>query len=287
MSCWIREISQRSWHFANPRLRPRAWSCWSVWIGRSLVLAWTVSLLQAAEALPRRFIFPDDTFAFNNELEWEYRPNPTNGELEPTPRVPPPTFSLRCFTIARSARQFYENARFAPEEPKATPASYRFWIRRVFHSDPRKKGALGNKVVIPGYANLRDFSADNAELLKSESGGAWRSFVQRGNWRMVFPFSRCNQERTAQRLARKVQEDRLAVLHLVRLPSWKLNHAMLLTEVEVKADQFEFTAYDPNQSDAPIRVTYDRAARQFYLPRTIYFAGGRVNVYEVYWSCLF
>lgn len=280
-------MSLRSWPLANPGLQRRVWSRLCLLIGRSVLLAWTVWLLQAGEAWPRRFAFPADTFAFNNELEWEYRPNPTTGELEPTPRVPPPTFSLRCFAIARSARQFFENARFAPEEPKATPASYRFWVRRILHSDPRKKGALAEKVVIPGYASLREFSGDNAELLKSESGGAWRSFVQRGNWRMVFPFSRWHQERTAERLAKKIQEDRPAVLHLVRLPSWKLNHAMLLTSVEVTANGFEFTAYDPNQCDTPIRVSYDRAARQFYLPRTIYFAGGRVNVYEVYRNWLF
>ena len=40
--------------------------------------------------------------------------------------------------------------------------------------------------------------------------------------------------------------------------------------------------YDPNAPDAPVQLAFDAGTRTFLLERNAYFAGGRVDVYEIY-----
>ena len=44
----------------------------------------------------------------------------------------------------------------------------------------------------------------------------------------------------------------------------------------------QFQAYDPNIPAHPVELIYQRADRTFYFPRTHYWAGGKLNVIEVY-----
>lgn len=234
------------------------------------------------EAGVRQFQFATDTFSYVNELTFDYALNPATGRMIERPREPRPSFTLRCFAVSRTARQMFQHARFEPGEPKASHASYRHLIRRLMARSPRLEARSTNKLVIPGYANLREFSTDYEALLKAESGKAWRSFVQRGNWRMVFPFSRRHQQATAEQLARALDQGRPPVVHLVCFPSLALNHAVLLFDVEETQTGLEFAAYDPNDSEHPVRLVFDRDKRQFHFPPTRYFLGGTVNVYEIY-----
>src|SRR3954466_8977707 len=66
----------------------------------------------------RKFDFQHDTFAFPNELLWIYEFD-SNGKWVSHKRDPKPSYWLRCFVLARSAKQFFVNARFAPEAPAA------------------------------------------------------------------------------------------------------------------------------------------------------------------------
>jgi hypothetical protein len=66
-----------------------------------------------------------------------------------------------------------------------------------------------------------------------------------------------------------------------------LNHVILLYDARETAEGFEFDAYDPNRADAPVPLRYSRASRAFYFPATHYFAGGPVNVYEIYRGLLY
>jgi hypothetical protein len=129
---------------------------------------------------------------------------------------------------------------------------------------------------------LREFSGDHEALLKEEMGSALESYFQRGNWRMVFPFSERHQEKLALRLAAALQGGRPAIVHVVRFPSLTINHAILLFAVEMRGPDLLFSAYDPNDPAMPTLLRYDSSARRFLLPETSYFAGGRVDVYEVY-----
>src|SRR5438067_8713701 len=83
-----------------------------------------------------RFDFQRDTFAFPNELRWEYFYD-ANGKWTTRNREPKPSYSQHCFVLARSTRQFFLNARFAPQKPLPGEHTYRQLIRRVVSTDPR------------------------------------------------------------------------------------------------------------------------------------------------------
>src|SRR5687768_12197762 len=85
----------------------------------------------------RHFIFEQDTFAYANELVWEYRFD-DNGKWTYRSREPKPDYTHRCFVVARAAKQFFRNARFDPALPKADSATCRTRIREVVSVSPRK-----------------------------------------------------------------------------------------------------------------------------------------------------
>lgn len=230
----------------------------------------------------RPFHFPRDSFAFANELEWDYTFNPATGKMNHRPRQPKPQFAQRCFPVVLTARKFYYHARFDPALPRCGANEYQRLVREVVARSQRVPSPEAKRVVIPGYQGLFDFSRDHEALLKSACGGKWRSYVQRGNWRMIFPFSRAGQEAAARQLSAGVERQQAPIIHLVTFPSLALNHVMLLYAVEDTGTELRFLAYDPNTPGQPARLIFHRATRAFELPRNAYFQGGPVNVYEIY-----
>jgi hypothetical protein len=55
-------------------------------------------------AVRRRFEFERDTFAFPNELVWEYHFDEATGTTGAARRVPAPDYVHRCFVLVRAAR---------------------------------------------------------------------------------------------------------------------------------------------------------------------------------------
>jgi hypothetical protein len=253
----------------------------------SVLLAGCASSSHApAAAGDRAFVFAEDTFAYPNELVWEYGFD-EEGNWSSRRRDPPPTYSHHCFVVARAARQFFEHARFDPSRGKVAAEEYRELVRRVVRSNPRRRAGEEERIVIPGFANLREFSRAHEALLKAECGGAWQSYWQRGHWRMVAPFSRRHQVRMAEQLVRGLEQNRPPVVHLVCFPALSINHAVVLIGVEPTPRGLAFSVYDPNLPEHPSVMYFDRAAGGFELPPTSYFSGGKINVYEVYHSCLY
>src|SRR5579859_6660646 len=233
----------------------------------------------------RPFNFQKDTFAYANELVWEYHFD-QQGRWTSRPRRPKPDYTHHCFVVARSARQFFEHARFDPTQPVADSATYRRLVRQVISISPRRVLPDSQKIVIPGYADLRAFSQAWEGLLKAECGGAWQSYFQRGHWRMIMPLSRHHQEKMARQLAADLKADRPPVVHLVRFPQLTINHAVVLFDAAEDEKEIRFSVYDPNKPEKPALLTYDRASRTFNFPANDYFPGGRVDVYEIYRGCL-
>jgi len=229
----------------------------------------------------RPFNYQTDTFSYANGLVWEYHYD-ANGKWVHNRREPEPDYHQHCFVVARSARQFFENATFDPNRPVADEKTYRYLIRKVVSVDPTHPLPDSDKIVIPGYANLREFSAAQEHLLKHECGGAWQSYVQRGHWRMIFPFSRAHQQSTAERLLADLKENRPPVVHVVRFPELLINHAVLVFDANESPKEIVFSIYDPNKTDGPRELNYDRATRTFNFASNDYFSGGRVDVYEIY-----
>lgn len=232
---------------------------------------------------PRRFEFERDSFAFANELHWAYEFDRTTGETKFRKRDPAPTYGHRCFVVTRAARQFLYHARFDASLPRVSDAAfYRQRIREVVARSPREKCLPDDEVVFPGFASLREFSRTYEAVLKAECGGAWRSYVLRSHWRMVFPISREHQGRTAASLLQEIQRGASPIVHLVVFPKLTINHGMILFSADERTEEITFHAYDPNQPDKPTHLAFNRATQTFALPANQYWAGGPLNVIEIY-----
>jgi hypothetical protein len=153
-------------------------------------------------------------------------------------------------------------------------------VHEVLATDPRRPPAT--RIPIPGYPDLHTFSAAYPEMIQQALGGWWRSYFQRGNWRMIFPFGRSHQVATADRLRAALAADRPPVVHVLRYPRRTINHLVLVYAVEEHPAEIRFLAYDPNDSSRPFVLTWDRAAKTFAFEPTGYFRGGPVKAYEVY-----
>jgi hypothetical protein len=234
------------------------------------------------QSFSRPFVFGQDTFAYANELVWEYDFDDATGKTSHHTRVPPPQYTHHCFVVARAAKQFFQNARFDPAQPRADEKTYRDLIRHVLSVSPRQALSDDRRTIIPGYTNLSAFSRDWEHLLKQEAGGAWQSYFQRGHWRMIFPLSRAHQNRMARQLLDSVRRNRPVVVHVVRFPSLAINHSIIVYDARESAEQITFEVYDPNDPTRPSSLVFNGANGRFTLPRNGYFTGGRVDAYEIY-----
>src|SRR6266571_3723180 len=139
-------------------------SCvWLIFLAGLLLSGCASSRPSAAGS--RHFMFEQDTFAYANELVWEYRFD-EHGKWTHRLREPKSDYTHHCFVVARSAKQFFQNARFAPALPKADSATYRSRIREVVTANARNGLPEEEKIIIPGYPNLRAFSQEQEGLLK-------------------------------------------------------------------------------------------------------------------------
>ncbi len=237
----------------------------------------------AACRVPPRFEFQRDSFAFANELVWEYRFDAASGKTTTARRVPKPDYTHHCFVLARAARQFLYHSRFDKNLlPCDDDRIYGKKIREVVSRNPRTPCAAGEEVIFPGYASLHEFSQAREAILKAECGGAWQSYVLRSHWRMIFPISRAHQIRTAESLMTAIGQGIAPVVHLVCFPRLTINHGVLLFSAEETAAGFRFQAYDPNYPGAPAPLTFDRAANTFSFPGNHYWIGGRLDVIEIF-----
>jgi hypothetical protein len=241
-------------------------------------------MISATAAPLRRFEFERDTFAFANELVWEYRFDPASQTMISRRNAMPPTYAHRCFVLVRSVRQFFFHARFDASLPVTDEKTYRRIVREVVSRNPRKVSAEAGRVVVPGFDSLRAFSQAQPAVLKANCGGAWQSYVLRSHRRMILPVSRRHQANMAGQLVRSLPQRRAVTVHLFCFPQLTINHGIVLYDLAETEIGLRFTAYDPNLPGQPTELNYHRAARTFYFPRNHYWAGGQVNVVEVYCS---
>jgi hypothetical protein len=117
-------------------------------------------LAGVGSASPRpAFSFATDTFAFPNEVRALH---PGRDDL----------YANYCFVLARGLRQFLAFARFEPAAPRLAPQGYVERVRRVAARPPWEPPADPEaRVVIPGYANLREFSRGEEAAVKAGLGG--------------------------------------------------------------------------------------------------------------------
>ncbi len=233
------------------------------------------------------FVFERDTFAFPNELVWAYRFDLVSGKPTMYRRDPPPTYAHHCFVLARAVRQFLYHAHFEPGQPALEEPEYEELVRRVMARNPRRRCAPERRIVFPGHEGLRDFSAAQEAVLKRACGGAWHSYFLRSHWRMILPVFRWQEAWVAPRLVKAVCQGRVPIVHLVRFPQLTINHGIVLYGVAETAAGLTFTAYDPNVPEEPSALEYDAGQRTFFFPANCYWAGGRVDVFQIYHNWLY
>jgi hypothetical protein len=225
---------------------------------------------------PPDFELERDAFAFANLVRAQ-RPGWNDG------------FANYCLVMARAAAQFHRSARFAPDQPAVSLADYERLIRLVLARplwDPPVPEA--ERIVVPGFAGLREFSAAHEGLLKAAFGSNVLSMVHWRTWRVGVAFSADHQERLARELIGEVNAGRPAPLMITNFPHEDiLNHAVLVYGRRPSLRGVEFLAYDPNDPGSPFELHYDDASRAFWVGPLTYSPPGRVRAFRLYTSPLF
>ena len=99
---------------------------------------------------------------------------------------------------------------------------------------------------------------------------------------MIFPFTRMQERKIAQRLLETLDHNQPAVVHLVRFPQLSINHAVLIFGARKTEQGIEFKIYDPNKPEAPTTIDYEPREKSFMMAANNYFPGGRIDLYEIY-----
>jgi hypothetical protein len=103
---------------------------------------------------------------------------------------------------------------------------------------------------------------------------------------MLLPISRAHQTRTAAQLVAAIRRNESPIIHLVLFPQLTINHGLVLFDATETGDAIRFQAYDPNDPETPTLLSFDCAAQTFFLPANRYWAGGKLDVIEIYRSWL-
>lgn len=228
----------------------------------------------AVEAAVRDFAFARDTFAFPNDVRAFA---PERDDL----------YANYCFVMARGLRQFFQFARFDPAAPRLDRAGYVERVRQVVARPPwRQPIPDGARVVIPGYADLREFSRGEESAVKEGLGARFWTFVHWTNWRVVFPMSRRHQAGVLAEIERELAAGRLVQLLVTNWPVLELNHTVVAFAARPNGAGVDLMIWDPNEPARPGVITFD-PARGFWATRFYATRPGPIRVFRMYYSTWF
>jgi len=219
------------------------------------------------------FSFATDTFAFPNLIRARH-PNE------------PDLYANYCFVLARGVRQFSQFARFDPSRPKLDHAGYVERVQRLAALPPWQPRAPDDRIVIPGYANLRAFSRGEERAVKEGLGGRLLTFVHWTNWRVTLPVTGGHQEGVAHEILDELRTGRLVQLLVTNWPKPELNHTVVVFASRPALGGVEFLVWDPNNPAEPGIMTFDRSARRFWATRLYDTEQGPIRAFRMYYSRL-
>ncbi len=246
-----------------------------------LIFLFAAPLLRAdAPSAPRPFRYDTDTFAFANETVWNYVGGTVQAESSAAKKR---EYTRHCFVVTRAAVQFWKFARF---DPAAPPLARDELARRIREVTERSVWlpALNReqRIVFPGYANLREISHAEAGVFQSNIGLGWPVYFRAGNMPIVVPVSHATEAQLNGEVWRDLQNDVPTIVWLYNFPSLKINHVVVIFKGAREGDHFHYTVYDPNYSDAPKKLEFDAGSRVFSYQPTFYFKGGQVTARAIY-----
>jgi hypothetical protein len=229
----------------------------------------------------RPFDVRRDTFAFANETVFQYGVD-ERGKLHISRREKPPRYAHRCFVLSRGALQFWQFVRFAPEKKRVSRQEYSRLVRQISRVPVWSRGPR-ERIEVPGFRDLREFSEVMPGVLQENLGAWFPSYVRVGNYRMAMGHPRIGQSSVERWLEKSISAGKPRALYLSRFPH--MNHSVVAFRMNRKSNgDPRYWVYDPNYPGAAAWLDYRSAARSFEFEPRWYFPGGRVNVMRLYIS---
>ncbi len=230
--------------------------------------------LRAAPPAPA-IRFSVDTFAFANENRAIYRGKP---DLYPN----------WCFVMARAVTQFHRFARFDPAAPRVTADEYAARVRRITARAPwRAPLSPAERIVIPGYGALNEFSRAEERAVKAGLTARFWSWIHWTNWRVVYPMPGAHQEGVARETVAELRSGRAVQWLITNFPTIELNHTVIVYAYHAENPRhIEFSVYDPNDPGVPGAIRFDARARRFSSTRLYNTSVGPIRAFRMYYSPL-
>ena len=220
------------------------------------------------------FSFASDTFAFPNLVRAH---DPDRADL----------YANYCFVLARGLRQFHAFARFAPDAPRLSSEAYAGRVREVAARPPWEPPAQPDeRIVIPGYANLREFSRAEEPAVKAGLGGRLWTVLHWTNWRVTMPVTRAHQAGVAREIVDELAAGRLVQLLVTNWPKPELNHTVVAYAYHTVPAGVELVVWDPNEPDRPGAITFDTGSGRFLATRLFDTDPGVIRAFRMYYSRL-
>jgi hypothetical protein len=221
------------------------------------------------------FSFDQDTFAFPNMIRSRH------------PDDEPGLYANYCFVLARAIRQFAQFVRFDPAAPRLDHAGYVERVKQIAAQTPYDPPPPPTeRVVIPGYANLREFSREQETAVKEGLGGRWLTLFHWTNWRVALPVTEDGQETVGREIVEELRAGRLVQLLVSNFPKPELNHTVVVFESHPKKGAVDFVVWDPNNPDGPGIITFDQGARRFWATDLYDTDPGPIRAFRMYYSRL-
>jgi len=188
--------------------------------------------------------------------------------------------------MCRTAVQFKKFARFDPHNAPLDDASLAARIRAVTRQAAWTESSAENqRILFPGYKDLREMSKAHRELVQLSIGHGWPSYFRISNVRMIFQDGTGYQEQTHARLNAALARDEFFVAFLTTYPRLSINHSVLIYERKSSSPNpgvERYLVYDPNHPESPRELTWSTRDRAFSYQKDWDFIGGFVRVYQVY-----
>jgi hypothetical protein len=233
-----------------------------------------------ANPAPRPFQYPDDTFNFKNETVWNY----VGGSVQPEKADDHVReYTRRCFVLSRASVQFWKFARFEPELPPLAADELAHRIRQVCERSVWLPAlAEKDRIVIPGYPNLRVASDKMRYVFQANIGRGWPFYFRAGNIVIASWVTRALEERLNGEIFHDLQMNTPTIVWVYRFPSLKMNHVVVIYSGTHDSSGYHYRVYDTNYRDADKRMDFDPKTRTFTYQRVYFFKGGPVTVRALY-----
>ena len=221
------------------------------------------------------FSFAHDTFEFANIIRERY------------PHVPD-LYANYCFVLARAVRQFHQFARFDATAPRTDADEYTRLVRAVSSRAPWEPPLPpAERVVIPGFANLRALSAAQETAVKAGLNSRFWTLVHWTNWRVTMPLPDGHQAAVLDEVRDELAAGRLVQLLITNWPKHEVNHTVVAYDYRIWDDgAVEFEVYDPNDPYVPGRIVFDRRHERFVATQLFDTTAGAIRAFRMYYGPL-